>query len=261
MILSTINRCEHMPRWVYYLELFGEFLHSYSVRLAFSLPWTSLVSPMQSNRIIYMIHQHSSWRKADIPLLWTHSHSSLLLWQNSSHFGIQSTLTDNVLEPFRVSPIHDPTPARPPLPEGLMMKPKEAMHVKLSYLYVVGCFYFKFLRNFHEASLLEAMGFLSSRKSTSSLPYIFFGKSYLLIIKIAHAQRFIRRKTQTQSLKALSKNRGCWWDEILPSRMKMNDSSKRPSGWRPPRDPAQLTDAAAAKNSQGVMIIVISVHY
>ena len=43
--------------------------------------------------------------------------------------------------------------------------------------------------------------------------------------------------------------------------MKINDSSKWPYGWRPPSDPAQLTDAAAANNSQGMMIIVISVHY
>lgn len=32
-------------------------------------------------------------------------------------------------------------------------------------------------------------------------------------------------------------------------------------GGLPPSEPAQLTDAAAANNSQGVMIIVISVHY
>lgn len=50
-------------------------------------------------------------------------------------------------------------------------------------------------------------------------------------------------------------------DEILPSRMKINDSFKWPYGWRPPSDPAQLTDAAVANNSQGVMICVISAHY
>lgn len=43
--------------------------------------------------------------------------------------------------------------------------------------------------------------------------------------------------------------------------MKINDSSKRPYRWRPPSDPARLTDAAVANNSQRVMIIVISVHY
>lgn len=43
--------------------------------------------------------------------------------------------------------------------------------------------------------------------------------------------------------------------------MKIKDSSKWPYCWRPPSDPAQLTDAAAANNSRRVMIIVISVHY
>lgn len=34
-----------------------------------------------------------------------------------------------------------------------------------------------------------------------------------------------------------------------------------PNDWRPPSDPAQITDAAVTNNSQGEMIIVILVYY
>lgn len=78
--------------WSYLGDSYSLILQGSFGYYLLSHPCTFLISPMQLNAVIHIIHQHSYGHKADF-LLQTHSCSTLLLQQKSPPYGIQCPLT------------------------------------------------------------------------------------------------------------------------------------------------------------------------